>query len=368
MLARNAFHRIRALRPHVWPVLIASLVVCCKQGRNERGAPTRPEGTAPSAGGAAATPIDTASGGTPTPPFDAGLSHRDAAAVTPTRPSPNALVGLMHGTCALDGAGGLHCWSQLDAEWSLPTGPFVSLYGEDDVICGFREGGKVECGAHHVYMVGPTPMFDGMMLSVAVSGNLLASIDVNGEPSLRDRRAGNWALPPGTKLRTITAGGYFACGILEDDAALACFREPVAGQPIADPRGAAAPPAGQFLSISTNSLTSCGIRVDGTLACWGVGGPEDPEESRNFGQGLPPEGTFTQVDMSPFHGCALRDDGEVICWGEALQKDLCEKAPPPGPFVQIATSDFHACAMRADRSIECWGCTNGGRLNPPDLR
>ena len=56
----------------------------------------------------------------------------------------------------------------------------------------------------------------------------------------------------------------------------------------------------------SGALRACGLRVDGTIDCWGrtsVGGP--------------PEGLFTVLDAAPETTCGLRADGAAICWGMA---------------------------------------------------
>ena len=50
--------------------------------------------------------------------------------------------------------------------------------------------------------------------------------------------------------------------------------------------GQATPPAGTFTQVSAGMYHTCGVRTDGTLACWG---------NNNSGQATPPGGTFTQV-------------------------------------------------------------------------
>jgi alpha-tubulin suppressor-like RCC1 family protein len=52
---------------------------------------------------------------------------------------------------------------------------------------------------------------------------------------------------------------------------------------------------------------ACGLKTDGTLACWGDNG---------FGQSTPPAGTFTQVAAGGYHACGVKTDGAFVCWGD----------------------------------------------------
>ena len=73
--------------------------------------------------------------------------------------------------------------------------------------------------------------------------------------------------------------------------------------------GQATPPAGAFSQVSTRYGHSCGVKTDGTIACWG-----EPD-FLNFGQATPPAGAFSQVSAGNRHTCGVKTDGTVACWG-----------------------------------------------------
>ena len=70
--------------------------------------------------------------------------------------------------------------------------------------------------------------------------------------------------------------------------------------------GSTPPLAEAWQAVSAATTHTCGLRNDGTLACWG---------NNLFGQATPPSGTFTQVAAGEFHTCGLRIDGNLACWG-----------------------------------------------------
>ena len=80
----------------------------------------------------------------------------------------------------------------------------------------------------------------------------------------------------------------------------------------------------KFASVSAGERHTCGVRTDGTVACWGV------DEG---GGGTPPEGQFASVSAggSLFgdHTCGVRTDGTVACWGD---DDGGRATPPEGKF------------------------------------
>ncbi len=156
-------------------------------------------------------------------------------------------------------------------------------------------------------------------------------------------------------IPSVSAGGYMSCGVKADGTA-ACWGEN--GMPSNDtantsPGGAATPPAGvTFLEVNAGYATACGVKTDRTLVCWG---------SSRFGKLVVPSGTFTHVVPGVNYVCALRTDATIVCWGgddPAVDPDQkVIRDVPAGQFSQLTVGTRHACALRADGSgtIVCWG-------------
>ena len=142
-------------------------------------------------------------------------------------------------------------------------------------------------------------------------------------------------------------------------------------------------PGGTFTAVSAGRDFSCGIKTDGTVACWGnnqyqscqtgSGGFECTEVRSN--QLDAPEGTFTAVSVSApstgghAHSCAIRFDGSVACWGDNRYGQL---NAPEGTFTAIAAGNGHwstngySCGVRSNGTIACWGAnSNARRWVPP---
>lgn len=69
---------------------------------------------------------------------------------------------------------------------------------------------------------------------------------------------------------------------------------------------AATPPEGEFISISARENHICGIKTDGSVACWG---------DDYLGKATPPAGEFISVSAGVHHTCGVRTDGAAVCWG-----------------------------------------------------
>lgn len=133
---------------------------------------------------------------------------------------------------------------------------------------------------------------------------------------------------------TVTAGYYHACG-LRADGTLACWGRDLDGQ--------SSPPPGSFVAVDASTDAVCAIRKTGALVCWGrdINGEIDP-----------PTGAFSALAGGDSHFCGVRNDGTLACWGNDTAG---QSTPPAGTFVDVATSGFASCALRSDGTAECWG-------------
>jgi hypothetical protein len=95
---------------------------------------------------------------------------------------------------------------------------------------------------------------------------------------------------------------------------------------------------------------SCGLKPDGTLACWGDNG---------YGQVTAPSGPFTQLSAGDDHACGRKTDGTLACWGDDRYG---QATAPAGLFLQVEAGGAHTCAMRIDGTVTCWGDARAGRV------
>ena len=131
----------------------------------------------------------------------------------------------------------------------------------------------------------------------------------------------------------ISAGGSHTCG-LRSDGSVACWGSNEDGQTVV--------PSGSFTQISAGDSHSCGLRSDGSVVCWG---------DNYAGQATAPSGSFTQVSAGGEHSCGLRSDGSVVCWGSWIEGEV---TAPSGSFTQVSAGGFHSCGLRSDGSVVCW--------------
>jgi alpha-tubulin suppressor-like RCC1 family protein len=98
-------------------------------------------------------------------------------------------------------------------------------------------------------------------------------------------------------------------------------------------------------TISAARNTTCAIKTDGTLTCWG---------DNEFGQALPTTNVVSQVTMGYYHGCGLLVNGLVECWGNTANGELLG-FPTGQTFTQISSGETHTCGIKPDGTLYCWG-------------
>jgi hypothetical protein len=70
-----------------------------------------------------------------------------------------------------------------------------------------------------------------------------------------------------------------------------------------------------FTAVSVGNMYICGVKIDGTIACWGetYGAPDTP----------PPVGPFTSVSVGYRFACGVKTDRTIACWDVPQQPVNC---------------------------------------------
>ena len=244
-----------------------------------------------------------------------------------TSPPSDAFTAISSGrrfSCGLSATTGAPvCWGSNREAKRMPYGETfrdISSYGDNTCGLRTRDGGAV-CGGNitTLYWTNPRPR--------PGSGPYITT----------DHRL---VTPPLERFKDISAGSDFACGLRATTGVPVCWGNPRWEQ-------TAAPSGETFTSITSGSYHTCGLRANGTVACWGaVTDPPDADvyyakgRKVDYGQTRPPAGeTFTAISAGGSYTCGLRANGTVACWGSrtTLPKDIATPTITPTGVSSTAT-------------------------------
>jgi hypothetical protein len=148
-------------------------------------------------------------------------------------------------------------------------------------------------------------------------------------------------------VTAITAGKDHSCGI-KADGTVACWGSNEYTQLDAV--------AGTFTAISAGKFHTCGIKTDATIACWG-----SPGSQLNAPGG---GATFSSISADASdHNCALGTSGVVQCWGDNGNGQ--NNVPGATLFKSVGVGFFHSCGIKTDDTVACWGSNFFGESVPP---
>ena len=153
-----------------------------------------------------------------------------------------------------------------------------------------------------------------------------------------------------TPFASVSAGLSYTCG-MRLDGSVACWGSNQFGQ--------ASPPAGEFASVSAGYWHTCGMKQDGSVACWGR---NKGAYGTVIGQASPPAGEFTSVSAGTVHTCGVKRNGSVVCWG---WNEYGQATPLAGEFAFVSARGHHTCGLTRDGSVVCWGWNEYGQATPP---
>ena len=201
----------------------------------------------------------------------------------------------------------------------MPYGEtFKDISSSGSNTCGLRtrDGGAV-CGGtmDRRFWTNPIPVGDS------------SPSDCNPSGLLNDNRL---VAPACERFKDISVGDHFACGLRATTGAPVCWGNPRWEQ--------TTPPSGEtFTSIASGKYHTCGLRSNGTLACWGA--VTDPPNADvdyrkgmkvDYGQTRPPAGeTFTAISAGGTYTCGLRANGTTACWGSLTTGPNAVATPTP---------------------------------------
>ncbi|HTL33198.1 MAG TPA: hypothetical protein VL326_08740 [Kofleriaceae bacterium] len=138
-------------------------------------------------------------------------------------------------------------------------------------------------------------------------------------------------------------------------------------------------------SIGASLDTTCVIRADGTVWCWGEGrygelGDGITHVPVAVPQQVPGLPKVVAIEAGWYHVCAITAEGALWCWGSNTygQSGVADPfanaiVPPtrvslPRPVLSVSAGGYHTCAVLDDNTVACWGKNTYGEVghDPPE--
>ncbi len=196
------------------------------------------------------------------------------------------------------------------------------------------------------------------------------------------------------KFSQVTTGSDDTCAVAVDHTAW-CWGANHYGQlgssvnistESANPRPHQVPGGAVWTSLSASLFSTCGLRLDHTVWCWGSNQWRQLGTGTNAGSDVanpapmlvPGGGVWASVSANVFHTCGIRStDRSAWCWGTNPWGELgvdptvtdSSWTPVPvaggGSWRSITTGSNHTCGIKTDGSAWCWGANLSGALGNP---
>lgn len=136
------------------------------------------------------------------------------------------------------------------------------------------------------------------------------------------------------------------------------------------PRPRAVEGVADAVSVRVLGATTCALRRDDTVVCWGSWNGLHDGPSPFVVPGLPP---VAKIDVFFGRACAAAKNGEMWCWGNNDRAQFgsvgqTESIAPPfrvqgiEGVVDVAVAEWSQCGLLDDNSISCSGINNFGEL------
>lgn len=178
----------------------------------------------------------------------------------------------------------------------------------------------------------------------------------------------------------IKAGGRLACWGKFADYQVTQSEHPGFAAPVSVGTEAWRAVSAEFgvAAVAVPETTTCGVRADGTLWCWGdnegnylINSTLSTYYSNPVQNG--PATDWVAVKIANNTGCALNEGGSLQCWGANADGRLSNNttaarpgvpAPVTGPasWLDYSVGKHTVCGVASDRTLWCWGQNTNGEV------
>ncbi len=273
-------------------------------------------------------------------------------------------------SCAVRASGSVWCWGSNSAgqmgNEDINDGIWIPGFGTPREVLGLNNVLEVSAGWEHTC----ARLSSG---TVSCWGNDNSGQVGNGAPA-------DWYTAPQvvtglSGVSDLATGGEHSCGV-RSNGTVACWGANALGQLGTGSTAPSTTPAtvvglAGVLKVEADGGRTCAVKADGTVWCWGGGSTTPSQVGGVDGATDVAVGHSANWQQNTRHTCALLIDGSIRCWGDnvrgqlgnGLMTWLSEPAVPAVPAaVEIDAGGQVTCARTTSDEIWCWGDNVNGQV------
>jgi alpha-tubulin suppressor-like RCC1 family protein len=126
--------------------------------------------------------------------------------------------------------------------------------------------------------------------------------------------------------------------------------------------------------ITVATGTSCGVRTDGALFCWGASGAIELMIESSVPTQVGTDTDWAEAHLAYDHACVKKTSGAMWCWGKDDRGQLGLDWDPAGfsfepkqvgtdvDWLRLAIGEHFSCATKPDGTVRCFGTDVLGQL------
>jgi len=253
------------------------------------------------------------------------------------------------------------------AVWTWEIVGWVSVSAQQDNTCAIKTDGTLWCWGHNEFgQVG------------------------NGDSGVGKKVSKPSQVGADSNWDTVSLGAEHVCG-LKDNGTLFCWGSNAQGQ-IGDGNGAdgvkstvpAQVDASTWVQVSSGALSTCAIKADKSLWCWGsdtneqLGNPENADSLKPLRVGVAND--WTWIAAGDIHTCGIRAErsgNNLYCWGSNSagqlglgtmlgSKPTPERVGTDTDWVKVMAGKEYTCGIKSTAALFCWGINFKGQIGNGD--